>query len=346
MFSFPLFFRNGSSRNHKNELMPLHENEKTTEGVNENLKFVAKTEVVQVPEPITEAIPSFDDKDIYNSDYEVKDISNDSIMSHVQISINADKDTLLGKALNMAEKLSSGGMAMDGSSVVSQFANLAQTWQSLSGKFQEVSSKIEKQKLGEVQGFVESSEMEDTKRDIEPPLGPIKGENEINGAKKGTKTERYNSKKEEGSSPLYKSLLQNLGPAVLAGLGSAKSAKSGTGLLSLLTPAVANLIETPSDNGGDLTMGSVLGLIKGLAPLLNTPADGKPRTAEDNIKILRPVMSVMGPVLWAKMFGEKEEERKYIDEDPFAGGASNLTVVDKMLDGQDEKTVGQVRSKP
>jgi len=295
---------------------------------------VTFNQVEYIPEEKKEN--SFNDKDIYNDDYEDKEIKDDNVFGNVQISINADKDSVLGKVLNVAESITYGENNFDAPSIVSHISNLAKGWQSVSEKFNSVKKKIDSQRLKDVQGFENPKNDQIAKekqpKDNEFPVGPE--------VRQG---DQYEKQMQEGSQKpsLFNSIVQNVGPAVLAGLDKSNNQEGGSFIDNFMSNIGPKIISEQMGSG------SVMGVLGGLAPLLNSPSDGKTRSVSDTLTVLKPVLNAMAPSIMEKILYSKQTKRKYIDEDPMAGGEptpmkKDKTIVDQMLHGMDEKTVGQV----
>ena len=292
-----------------------------------------------------------ENKEIYEN-FEDRNWDEPGLFSNVEVSINLDKDSLIGKALGAVESLKSAATGGEGS-VMDNLVNMAKKFEHLSKKFQNVKEKIERQNLKAVQGYVNpEDEGISGKTSKEPqniPLGPEARHNE-------EFEERMQDQGKTKLGSFFDSVVKHAGPAVLRGIGKAAAGgKESNGpsfmqdmvmnvgpkilaeslgnndgqsdpLLSMFQPVVKSLVESQDGAKENVpsAVSSIMNVVGGLAPLMQNPKEGGPRSLSDTISLLKPVLSAMAPSIMDRIVvSNQEASRKYMDEDPLAGGASN-----------------------
>lgn len=318
---------------------------------------------------------------------------------------NGESNSLIGKMFGLMNSVKD--MSEDSPPLMETVLGVAQSFKSMSDKIKTVNKKIENKKLRDVQGFVSSTEMESINEEnvakFDPPLGPEARQNVqyeklmqeddkkpslmssiAKNAGPAILSAIANSAGDEGNGgpSLLENIFINVGPKIIAdtfgsGSRSGSSDNGGGGIgnaLNLLTPLVKTVVASQldgneADGEENTAVDSLMGLVKGLAPLIrgNNNDQGGSRSLGDTVQMLKPLLTFMGPSIMEKIFKSKQKDqiapserritdgnsrdiRRSVDAIPRAveqedggGGDSRRTLLDKMLKGMDEKTVGQVR---
>lgn len=184
--------------------------------------------------------------------------------------------------------------------------------------------------------------------------------------------------RDKGGPSVLENIFINVGPKIIAdAFGGSGSGSRGSGAdsgyfadglsnaLKFLTPFVkAVVVNQQGDNQdkgeSDTAVSSLMSLAQGLLPLMQGGGDGQggPRSLSDTVNILKPMMTFIGPSIMQKIVASKQNEQKLKREQRYeqkkfdihrsakydspAENEQKPTIIDKMLQGMDEKSVGQV----
>ena len=283
-------------------------------------------------------------KDYTDYEYESKDPS--SMFGNVEISVNADDDSVVGKLLQFADKVQE--MKENSPPIMETIFNVAKNFNSMKDKFNKINKKIENTKLKDVQGYVnkETDNVVDSSEGNvikDPPLGPEARQNhnfekQMQSGPKKTSLLRSIFKNvgplvmseiaknaagepgDDGGPSIVENFFVNVGPKIIAesfgnGDSSSNDNKEGGisngigGALSLLTPFVKTIVEK---QGGDkenvnTAVDSIMGVLGGMAPLLQQK-EGESNGVQGTLDVLKPVLSAMGPSIMDKILSSKQNQ--------------------------------------
>ncbi|KAF2360543.1 hypothetical protein FHG87_008694 [Trinorchestia longiramus] len=163
----------------------------------------------------------------------------------------------------------------------------------------------------------------------------------------------------DGGPSIMENIFVNVGPKIIAealggndddgstGLGMARSGFNKA--LKFLKPFVKSVME--QQNGGKENVSPAISSfvnVVGEMPSLFQGNDNNKKSLGDTMAILKPVLVAMGPSIMETIFDSKRSERSVKqrqNEAPQKGPTreqpTRKTLVDQMLNGMDEKTVGQ-----
>ncbi|XP_018023865.1 uncharacterized protein LOC108679680 [Hyalella azteca] len=165
-----------------------------------------------------------------------------------------------------------------------------------------------------------------------------------------------NDAQPDGGPSLIENIFINVGPKIIAETfgggndnGNDKSENGFNRALKFLAPFVRTVVENQEGDKDDVNtaVSSIMRVMGNLSPLFEGGGPSK-RPLGDTLVILKPVLDILGPSIMDKILDSKKNEQlnarrhdAQYSELHEGRKHSNKTIVDKMLNGLDEKTVGQ-----